>query len=48
MNEKQYFTPFISFAAYLRYHSSIARMPPWASPIRNGNSPAAMIGNRPG
>ena len=48
MNEKQYLTSFISLAAYLRYQLSIARMPPWASPIRNGNSPAAMIGKRPG
>src|SRR5882757_9829275 len=48
MNEKQYFTSFISLAAYLRYQASIARLPPLASPTRNGNSPAAMIGKRPG
>src|SRR3984957_15768074 len=48
MNEKQYFTPFISLGAYLRYQLSIARIPPSASPTRNGNSPAAKIGNRPG
>src|ERR1700752_5333986 len=28
MNEKQYFTPFISLAAYFRYQLSMARMPP--------------------
>src|SRR3982074_3630388 len=48
MKEKQYFTSFISFAAYLRYQASTARMPPLASPTRNGNSPAEMIGKRPG
>src|ERR1700678_917680 len=48
MNEKQYFTSFISVAAYLRYQLSIARMPPWASLTRNGSSPAAMMGKRPG
>src|SRR5580704_18210265 len=48
MKEKQYFTPFISVGAYLRYQLSMARMPPWTSPTRNGSSPAAMIGKRPG
>src|SRR5271166_548013 len=43
-NEKQYLTSFISLAAYLRYQASIARLPPLASPTRNGNSPAEMIG----
>src|SRR5258708_18705918 len=36
MKEKQYFTSFISFAAYLRYQLSMARMPPLDSPTRNG------------
>src|SRR5499427_7791976 len=48
MKEKQYFTSFISFGAYLRYQASTARMPPLASPTRNGNSPAEMMGKRPG
>src|SRR6516165_12150206 len=48
MNEKQYFTSFISVGAYLRYQVSTARMPPWTSPIRNGISPAAIMGKRPG
>ena len=39
---------FISVGAYLRYQASIARMPPLASPTRNGSSPAEMIGKRPG
>src|SRR5262249_22276939 len=46
--EKQYFTSFISDAAYLRYQASTARFPPLAFATRNGSSPAAMIGKRPG
>ena len=48
MKAKQNFTSFISLATYLRYQASIARFPPLASPTRNGSSPAAMIGKRPG
>src|SRR5215831_19509679 len=44
MNEKQYFTSFISVGAYLRYQVSTARMPPCTSDTRNGISPAAMMG----
>ena len=45
---RQNLTSFISLAAYLRYHSSSATVPPLAFDIRNGSSPAAMIGKRPG
>src|ERR1700751_3418276 len=48
MKEKQYFTSFISLGAYLRYQASIARMPPLASPTRNGNSPAEVMGKGQG
>src|SRR3569623_2757589 len=45
---RQYLTSFISFSAYLRYHASRPIEPPLASETRNGNSPAPMIGKRPG
>src|ERR1700759_4416475 len=45
---RQYLTSFISVAAYLRYQASRPSEPPLASDIRNGNSPAPMIGKRPG
>lgn len=45
---RQNLTSFISCAAYLRYQASSACEPPLALAIRNGNSPAAMIGKRPG
>ena len=45
---RQNFTSFISVAAYLRYQASSADEPPLAFAIRNGNSPAPMIGKRPG
>ena len=48
MKARQNFTSFISLAAYLRYQSSSPRVPPSVAEIRNGNSPAAMIGKRPG
>src|SRR4030088_3268974 len=48
MKPRQNLTSFISFSAYLRYHASSAIEPPLASDIRNGNSPAPMIGKRPG
>ena len=48
MKARQNLTSFISFSAYLRYQASSAIEPPLASDIRNGNSPAPMIGNRPG
>src|ERR1700752_3212441 len=48
MKARQNLTSFISLAAYLRYHSSSAIEPPLASDLRKGNSPAAMIGKRPG
>src|SRR2546425_6115120 len=48
MKARQNFTSFISPATYLRYQASSARFPPLASPTRKGNSPAAMIGKRPG
>ncbi|MGY4327776.1 hypothetical protein ACVWWG_002193 [Bradyrhizobium sp. LB7.2] len=45
---RQYLTSFISFSAYLRYQASSPIEPPLASEIRNGSSPAPMIGKRPG
>src|SRR4029079_10165470 len=48
MKPRHDLTSFISLAAYLRYHSSSAIEPPLAFDIRKGNSPAAMIGKRPG
>src|SRR5690242_11996125 len=45
---RQYLTSFISFSAYLRYQASRPMEPPLASEIRNGNSPAPMMGKRPG
>ena len=45
---RQNFTSFISVAAYLRYQASSACEPPLALDIRNGSSPAPMIGKRPG
>ena len=45
---RQNFTSFISAAAYLRYQASSACEPPLALAIRNGSSPAPMIGKRPG
>src|ERR1700740_1069020 len=48
MKARQYLTSFISLAAYLRYQASSASEPPLASDIRNGISPAALIGKRPG
>ena len=48
MKPRQNLTSFISFSAYLRYQASSAIEPPLASDIRNGNSPAPMIGKRPG
>src|SRR4051812_16392116 len=45
---RQNLTSFISLAAYLRYQASSADEPPLAFAIRNGNSPAPMIGKRPG
>src|ERR1700686_2003384 len=48
MKARQNLTPFISLAAYLRYQASRPIEPPLASDIRNGNSPAPMIGKRPG
>src|SRR5215468_6908133 len=47
MNARQYLTSFISFSAYLRYQASSPSEPPLASDIRNGSSPAAMIGKTP-
>src|SRR5690242_20771024 len=48
MKARQNLTSFISFAAYLRYQASSASEPPLASDIRNGSSPAPMIGKTPG
>src|SRR6201994_5218568 len=48
MKARQYLTSAISFAAYLRYQASSASEPPLASDIRNGSSPAAMMGERTG
>ena len=48
MKARQNLTSFISFSAYLRYQSSSAIVPPLASDIRKGNSPAPMTGKRPG
>src|SRR5712692_10548985 len=48
MKARQNLTSFISFSAYLRYQASSAIEPPLASDIRNGNSPAPIIGKRPG
>src|ERR1700719_3990970 len=48
MNARQNLTSFISVPAYLRYQASSASEPPVAFDIRNGNSPAPMIGKRPG
>ena len=48
MKPRQNLTSFISFSAYLRYQASSAIEPPLASDIRNGSSPAPMIGKRPG
>ena len=48
MKARQNLTSFISVAAYFRYQASSAIEPPLASDIRNGNSPAPMIGKRPG
>src|SRR5665213_329124 len=48
MKARQNLTSFISLAAYLRYQASSAIEPPLALEMRNGNSPAAMIGKRPG
>src|SRR3954447_8359044 len=45
---RQNFTSRISFSAYLRYQSSSACEPPLAFAIKNGSSPAPMIGKRPG
>ena len=44
---KQYFTSFISVAAYLRYHWSSASEPGPGLAIRKGSSLAAKIGKRP-
>src|SRR5207302_9634783 len=48
MKARQYLTSFISLSAYFRYQASSASEPPLASDIRNGSSPAPMIGKRPG
>src|SRR3981081_4067809 len=48
MKARQNLTSFISVSAYLRYQASSAIEPPLASDIRNGSSPAPMIGKRPG
>src|ERR1700735_3705009 len=48
MKARQNLTSFISVPAYLRYQASSASEPPVAFDIRNGNSPAPMIGKRPG
>ena len=48
MKARQNLTSFISVAAYLRYQASSPIEPPLAFDIRNGNSPAPMIGKRPG
>src|SRR4029079_7991859 len=48
MKARQNLTSFISFSAYLRYQASSASEPPLASDIRNGSSPAPMIGKTPG
>src|ERR1700733_11880032 len=48
MKARQYLTSFISVSAYLRYQASSPSDPPLASDIRNGSSPAPMIGKRPG
>src|SRR6185437_8507798 len=48
MKARQNLTSFISFSAYLRYHASSASEPPLASDIKNGSSPAPMIGKTPG
>ena len=45
---RQNLTSFISCAAYLRYQASSACVPPLALVIRKGNSPAPIIGKRPG
>src|ERR1700733_9689548 len=44
MKARQNLTSFISFSAYLRYQASSAIEPPLASDIRNGHSPAGIIG----
>src|SRR5258706_13134846 len=48
MKARQNLTSFISSLAYFRYQASSAIEPPLASDIRNGSSPAPMIGKRPG
>ena len=48
MKPRQNLTSFISFSAYFRYQASSAIEPPLASDIRNGSSPAPIIGKRPG
>src|SRR3979490_829631 len=48
MKARQNLTSFISVSSYLRYQASSPIEPPLASDIRNGSSPAPMIGNRPG
>src|SRR5665647_890947 len=45
---RQNLTSFISFSAYLRYQASSPIEPPLAAEMRNGNSPAAIMGKRPG
>src|SRR6202007_3147257 len=47
-NARQNLTSFISFSAYFRYQASSPIEPPLALDIRNGSSPAPMIGKRPG
>src|SRR5205807_9823529 len=48
MKPRQNLTSFISFSAYLRYQASSPSEPPLASDIKNGSSPAPMIGKTPG
>src|SRR6516164_4421289 len=48
MKARQNLVSFISVTAYLRYQASRPSEPPLASDIRNGSSPAPMIGKRPG
>src|ERR1700687_444114 len=48
MKARQNLTSFISVSAYLRYQASSPIEPPLALDIRNGSSPAPMIGKRPG
>src|SRR6202048_1334696 len=48
MKARQNLTSVLSFPSYFRYQASSPIEPPLASDIRNGSSPALMIGNRPG